>query len=187
MINTLNLVKNFKPYNQQEQTDKQYFLDSAKCGDLLSRNCAQAHFTSSAFIVNKTYDKVLCIFHNIYKSWCWIGGHADGDDDMLYVAKKETMEETSLKDFTVVSSDPIAIDSIGVQAHFRKGKFVPSHIHLNFTYLFEADENDFIHIQEDENSNIGWLTFDELLTKSTEPHMIKIYKKIIEKINLMGK
>ena len=37
-------------------------------------------------------------------------------------------------------------------------------------------------IYEDENSNVGWLTFDELLQKSTEPHMICVYKKIIERV-----
>jgi len=54
--------------------------------------------------------------------------------------------------------------------------------HLNITYLFEANENDAIHILEDENSNIGWLTFDELMTRSTEPYMVDVYKKIVEKI-----
>ena len=47
---------------------------------------------------------------------------------------------------------------------------------------FEADENDAIHILEDENSNIGWLTFDELISKSDEPYMIPVYEKIVEKI-----
>ena len=53
---------------------------------------------------------------------------------------------------------------------------------LSFAYLFEADESEEIKILEDENSNIGWLTFDELLEKSTEPHMIIVYKKIIERV-----
>ena len=58
----------------------------------------------------------------------------------------------------------------------------PAHQHLNITYLFEADENDAIHILEDENSNIGWLTFNELISKSDEPYMIPVYEKIVEKI-----
>ena len=37
-------------------------------------------------------------------------------------------------------------------------------------------------IQEDENSNIGWITFDDLLNKTNEPHMLPIYRKIILKI-----
>lgn len=182
MFNTLELLKKYQPYNEQERVDKEYFLDCAKIGNLLLRDCLQAHFTSSAFIVNKDKTKVLCIYHNIYNSWGWVGGHADGDDDMLYVAKKETREETSLTSFNALSTTPIAIDSLCVHSHIKNGKFVPSHIHLNFTFLIQADENQTIHIQEDENSDISWLTFDELIEKSTEPHMIKVYKKIIERI-----
>ena len=64
----------------------------------------------------------------------------------------------------------------------ERGKYVSAHTHLNVTFLLEADENETIHILEGENSNIGWLTFDELLEKSDEPYMIPVYKKIIEKI-----
>lgn len=59
---------------------------------------------------------------------------------------------------------------------------MPAHIHLNVTYLFEADEEDEIKIRPDENSGVVWLTFNELIEKSTELYMIPIYKKIIEKI-----
>ena len=133
-------------------------------------------------MVNKEHTKVLCIYHNIYKSWGWVGGHADGDDDMFYVAQKETKEETSLAKFDVVSEVPISIEILPVKSHVRKGKYVPCHVHFNITYLFEANEDDAIHILEDENSNIGWLRFDELISKSDEPYMIPIYEKIIEKI-----
>ena len=186
MKNTLKLIEEYVAEGKQEKADKDFFLDCQKCGDLLSRKCLQAHFTSSAFIINQTHDKVLCIYHNIYKSWGWVGGHADGDDDMLYVARKETMEETSLKDFRALDEKPIAIDALSVFSHYKNGKFVPSHVHLNVTFLFESDENQYIHIQENENSQIAWLTFDELLEKSTEKHMIPVYKKIISKIKKMG-
>lgn len=187
MSKTIEMIKKYVPYNEQEEKDKEFFIECEKSGDILNRTNELCHLCSSAFIVNETMDKVLCIYHNIYNSWCWVGGHADGDDDMLYVAKKETMEETSLKNFKVISTEPIAIDSVCVAGHFKRGKYVPAHIHLSVAYLFQADEKEVIKIKEDENSNIGWLTFDELITKSTEPHMIVIYKKIIEKIEKIYK
>ena len=149
---------------------------------MLTRENKLCHLTASAFVVNKEHTKVLCIYHNIYKSWGWVGGHADGDDDMFYVAQKETKEETSLAKFDVVSEVPISIEILPVKSHVRKGKYVPCHVHFNITYLFEANEDDAIHILEDENSNIGWLRFDELISKSDEPYMIPVYEKIIEKI-----
>lgn len=185
MSKTIQMLKNYKPYNEQEEVDLKFFVDCENKEQILTRDNKLCHLCSSAFIINKTHDKVLCIYHNIYDSWCWVGGHADGDDDMLYVAMKETREETSLENFKPLLETPIAIDSLPVASHFKRGKFVPAHTHLSVAYVFEADEKDTIKILEDENSNIGWLTFDELIEKSTEPHMLKVYKKIIERIKAL--
>lgn len=183
MSKTVEMLKNYVPYNEQEKEDIKMIIEAEETfGDILTRDNKFCHLTSSAFVINKQHTKVLCIYHNIYKSWSWVGGHADGDDDMLYVARKETGEETSLKNFDNVKETPISVEVLPVKSHVRKGKYVPAHLHLNVTYLFEADENENVHILEDENSNIGWLEFDELIEKSDEPYMIPVYQKIIEKI-----
>ena len=183
MTMTIEMLKNYVPYDEQEEADlKVFFLADKMFGDILTRENKFCHLTASSFIINKEHTKVLCIYHNIYNSWGWVGGHADGDDDMKYVAQKELKEETSLKNFIALSDMPISIEILPVKGHVKRGKYVPSHTHLNVTYLFEGDENEYIHIQEEENSNVGWLTFDELFEKATEEHMLPIYKKIIEKI-----
>lgn len=185
MSKTVEMLKNYLLVtdSEQEQTDiKQIIKAEEIFGNILTRENEFCHLTASSFVVNKEHAKVLCIYHNIYKAWCWIGGHADGDDDMLYVATKETREETSLEKFKLLQKTPISVEVLPVKGHMKNGKYVSAHTHLNVTYLFVADENDFIHIQEDENSNIGWLLFDELLEKSGEPHMIPVYEKIIARI-----
>lgn len=183
MIKTIEMLKNYVPFNEQEEQDlKVIFKSSQVFKDILTRDNQFCHLTASAFIINKEHTKVLCVFHNIYQSWSWVGGHADGDDDVLYVAKKETREETSLKNFIELDPMPISIEILPVKGHVKNGKYVSAHTHLNITYLFEADENEKIHIQEEENSKIGWLTFDELIEKTSEEHMLPIYKKIIDKI-----
>ena len=183
MSKTIKKLKDYVPYNKQEKEDIDLIIKAEEIfGDILTRENKFCHLTSSAFVINKDHTKVLCIYHNIYKSWGWVGGHADGDDDMLYVAQKETKEETSLRNFKVLSETPISVEILPVKSHIRKGKYVPAHQHLNVTYLFEADETDAIQILEDENSNIGWLTFEELIEKSDEPYMIPVYEKIVEKI-----
>ena len=188
MSKTVEMLKQYIPYNEQEKADISLIIKAEEIfGDILTRDNQFCHLTSSAFIINKEHTKVLCIYHNIYKSWSWVGGHADGDDDMLYVAQKETREETSLERFNAVSEIPISVEILPVKNHVRRGVYVPTHQHLNITYLLEADENDAIHILEDENSNIGWLTFDELLQKSSEPYMVPVYKKIITKIKQLYK
>ena len=186
MSKTIEKLKSYVPYNEQEEVDKQFFIDCERKEQILTRDNTLCHLVSSAVILNKTRDKMLAIYHNIYKTWAWVGGHADGDDDMLYVAIKEAKEETSLEEFKVLLNEPIAIDSISVDSHYRRGKFIPAHTHLNYAYVFEADENAVVHIKEDENSNIAWLTLDELIEKSCERKMYPIYRKIFEKIKKLG-
>ena len=183
MTKIIEILKGYVPYNEQEKNDIDIMVKSQNIfEDILTRDNEFCHLTASGFVINKPHTKVLCVFHNIYKSWSWVGGHADGDDDMLYVAQKEIKEETSLKNFTPLHKTPISVEILPVSSHMRKGKYVPAHLHFNITYLFEADENDAVHILEDENSGIGWLTFEELLSKTTEKLMVPVYTKIIEKI-----
>lgn len=183
MANFVEEIKKYNPTCEQEETDKAVFLECIeKYDNVLLRENKLCHFCSSAFITNREHTKVLCIYHNIYNSWCWVGGHADGDDDLGFVAKKETEEETGLTNIKFLGDGIGAVDALCVHPHIKRGKFVNSHIHLNCTYIIEADENEKVRILPDENSNIGWLTFDELIEKSTEPHMIPVYKKIIKKI-----
>ena len=182
MSKTIEMLKKYVPYNEQEKEDIRMMIKAEEMFmNVLTRENEFCHLTASAFIINKEHTKVLCIYHNIYKSWGWVGGHADGDDDMLYVAIKEAKEETSLENFSVVGTQPISVEMLPVKSHVRKGKYVPSHQHLNVTYLFEANERDTIHILEDENSAIGWLSFEELINKCEEPYMLPVYEKIIEK------
>lgn len=183
MGKVIDIFKNYKPYNEQEKEDVSLIISAENLfGDILTRDNKFCHLTASGFIVNKQRTKVLCIFHNIYKSWTWVGGHADGCDDLMFVAQKEISEETSLKNFKPIIDDPISVEILPVKGHFKNGRYVSAHQHLNVTYLFEADENESIHILEEENSDIAWLMFDELIKKSDEEHMIPVYKKIIERL-----
>lgn len=187
MSKTVEMLKQYVPFNEQEEKDVALITKAEEIfKNILTRENEFCHLTASAFIINKDHTKVLCIYHNIYQSWSWVGGHADGDDDMLYVAQKETKEETSLKNFVALSDMPISVEILPVKGHVKRGKYVSAHVHLNITYLFEADESENIKILEEENSNIGWLTFEELIQKTEEAHMLPIYKKIVEKIRKMN-
>ena len=144
------------------------------------------HITSSGYVINKTRDKVLMIFHKIYNSWAWTGGHADGDDDLLYVAIKEAKEETGIKNVTPISKDIFSIDVITVDGHIKKGAYVSSHLHLNVTYLLEADENDELIVNEDETNGVKWIPIDKLDDYCTETYIIEnIYNKLNDKIKAL--
>lgn len=176
-------IEKYTPYTKQEESDKEailYAIDSFN--NLLTRENPLAHITSSGYIVNKDKTKVLMIYHNIYNSWSWTGGHADGDEDLLYVAIKEAKEETGVKNIKALDNEIFSLDVLPVPAHTKRGKEIASHLHLSVAYLLEADENDELIIKEDENSGVKWIPIDEVGIYSTELDMIKLYEKFNHKI-----
>lgn len=183
-----NNIEMFVPYNEQEEVDRKIMLKYINdFDDTLTRQNEYGHFTSSAFVINKERTKILMIYHKIYNSWAWTGGHSDGDNDLLYVAMKEAKEETGIKNVTPILENIYSLELINVNGHEKRGKYVGSHVHLNVTYLLEADENECIHIKEDENSGVKWVNINEVLDASSEPWIRdRVYSKIINKMKKDG-
>jgi ADP-ribose pyrophosphatase YjhB (NUDIX family) len=132
-------------------------------------------------------DKVLFAYHNIYDSWAWVGGHNDGDADLLNVAIKETKEETGVEHVRAYSDDIFMLDIIHVTNHIKHGTYVPDHLHLNVTYLLIADEDDSLQVKHDENSGVRWFSIDDVLNYVKEERMKPLYEKAFEKIRLLKK
>lgn len=174
----------YQPYNEQEERDKAVMLSLLDAKpDIYTRENPVAHMTASSWLLNKTHDKVLMIYHNIYHSWSWTGGHADGERDLLAVAKREAEEETGVTDIKAVTEDIFSIEILTVDGHEKRGVYVPSHLHLNVTYLLEADEEEVLRVKPDENSGVKWFSLEGALEACTEPWMIeRIYKKLNEKM-----
>lgn len=173
----------YRPSNEQEARDqKQMLLFIEQNDNYLLRENELAHFTASVWMVNPEHTKTLMAYHNIYDSWAWIGGHADGEEDLCAVAMRELTEETGVQHARLVSRDIFSLETLTVNGHVKRGQYVPSHLHMNVTYLAQADESEQLTVKADENQAVRWLTFDEALAASTEPWMVeRIYKKLISK------
>ena len=174
----------YRPWNEQEERDRQVILDYLdRNPDAFLRSNLIAHMTASAWVVNRERDKVLMVYHKIYDSWSWTGGHADGDEDLLSVALREVREETGVEHVRPVSRQIYSLEVLTVDGHEKHGAYVPSHLHLNLTYLLEADERDSLHICEAENSGVRWFSPEEALAASSEPWFVqRIYRKLNEKL-----
>lgn len=182
-MNIKEKITNYKPFNEQEQRDKEVLLKYISTFDnLLTRENEIAHFTASNWIVNKERTKVLMAYHNIYKSWSWTGGHADGEENLQKVAIKEAKEETGLTKLKLLSDEIYGIEILPVNAHIKNGKYIVTHMHLDCCYLLEADENEKTRIKQDENSDVKWINIEDA-TKITNEEMMKpIYDKLNKKL-----
>lgn len=177
-----NKIIKYKTNNEKEEQDKKVILEFMKNNEnVLTRDNEIAHFTTSAWIVNRERNKVLMIYHKIYNSWAWVGGHADGIENLMEVAIRETEEETGIKDLKILSNEIFGLNIVTVDNHVKRGKMVNSHLHFDIEYIFEADENCDLRVKEDENCGVKWINFNEIDKYSSEKKMKPIYKYLAEK------
>jgi len=185
----LNEIIMYEPSNEQEDNDKKIILNYIKDypHNILTRENEIAHMTSSGLILNEALDKILMIHHNIYNTWTWTGGHADGDVNMLEIAIKEAIEETGVKSVRPLTEQMVAIDILTVNGHEKRGRYVSAHLHLNTSYALIADESDEFILNEDETSGVEWVDVDRLHEYSNEPYLIDVYMKIVNKARQVSK
>ena len=177
----------FTPYNAQEEADRAVmvrFLDEWPSEVLFSR-ASSVHFTVSAWIVNPTRDRVLMAFHNIYRSWSWTGGHASSSDGLNMFALQKAMQETGLMAMKLTSNDIYSLEVIASNGHYVDTSYVSSHLHLNLTYLLEADEKETPHADIKENCGVKWFGLRRAAAQPNGEWSRSIYEKLNAKFEFV--
>ena len=187
MIKLRKELENFIPYNAQEEADRLKMLKLLHSEDNLFSRESFHHFAASVWVVNEKRDRVLLIYHRIYDNWGWVGGHSDGEEDLLKVARKELFEETGIKNACFVPSIH-SVEIIPVKEHFRRGERVEAHSHLNVTYLCTVSEDEKLILNSTETGGVRWFDMDDVKKVSDEKWLVDtVYMKIIEKMRESGR
>ena len=177
------LIGAYRPGCAQEEADRALMLRAMdRYDDLLTRDDPVMHFTASSWIVSPARDRVLMVYHELYRAWSWTGGHADGDPDLRAVAVKEAMEETGLSEAKPVIPEAFSLEILSVAAHVKRGRHVSAHLHLNLTWLLEADPAAPLRSALGETSAAAWFSPELAIESSREPNMQVIYRKLNEKL-----
>ena len=174
-------ILGYIPQNETESSGIRQWME--RYGDQLLTRMPEGHFTAAGFIFNPDRTKTLMIYHNIYRSWAWTGGHADGERDLLALALREAQEETGAR-CRPIDGTACSADIIPVQAHVKRGQPVAAHVHLNLAFALECDEDAPLRIKPDENSGVAWLDLTDLPSKISPEDaalMLPIYGKIVRK------
>ena len=178
----------YRPCCAQEDQDRELLLRWLESGqDIYTRNNPVAHLSASAWVVSPDRHQVLMVYHNLYRSWSWLGGHADGDRDLCRVALREVQEESGLESPVLLLPEIFSLEVLTVDGHEKRGRYVSSHLHLNVTYLLEGNPKMPLRPKPDENSGAAWFPVEELPRRVSEPWFLeRVYGKLMEKVTRMG-
>ena len=174
-------LKKFRPADAAEAEAREVMLREIELqGERLLDRENEAHFTSSAFIVNPARTKTLMVHHNLRNTWSWAGGHADGMHDTEANARKEMLEETGVSEVRLLGGIA-SLEVFHVPAHVKRGRPVEAHRHLSVAYIYEVDESAELKVCPDENSSVEWLDVNLIAEPLFSDVDVKIYRKLLEK------
>ena len=95
---------------------------------------------------------------------------------------REVTEETGLRRLRPLTDGIFSLECLAVEGHEKRGRYVPSHVHLNVTYLLQS-EDAALREKPDENSGVRWFTPEGAIEASSEPWFReRIYKKLNAKL-----
>ncbi len=143
--------------------------------DCLLRSCVAGHLTGSAWIVDAVRQRTLLTHHLKLDKWLQLGGHADGDGDLLGVALREGTEESGLAGLRPVGTEIFDVDRHWIPAR----KTDPAHWHFDVRFMFEADPSAPLIRAENESKQLAWVPVTEVTRLNPEESMARMVRKTL--------
>ncbi len=140
--------------------------------DCLQRSCVPGHLTGSAWIVSPDRKWTLLTHHHKLDKWLQLGGHADGDGDLLNVALREAREESGLTRLRVVSAEVFDVDRHWIPPR----KTEPGHYHHDLRFMIEADPAEPLVISS-ESKDLAWVEVAAVTSLNPEESMARMVRK----------
>lgn len=140
--------------------------------ECFERSLGSGHVTGSAWVVNKAGTEVLLTHHRKLDCWLQLGGHADGDPEILSVATREAGEESGLTDFTPVGEGIFDIDIHPIPARLNE----PGHLHYDVRYVLRAGGSVEFTVSE-ESHDLRWVGLEDVKNLTSEPSMARMVEK----------
>lgn len=161
-----------EPHEAAMTTETIGFVEEWK--DCLSRSCEPGHLTGSAWIVSPERGYVLLTHHLKLEKWVQLGGHADGDGDLLAVALREAREESGLTSVRAISPEIFDLDRHWIPPR----KTEAGHYHYDLRFLFEADPVERLTITS-ESKDLAWVELARVAALNPEESMARMVRKTL--------
>jgi len=143
--------------------------------DCFNRSLEKGHVTGSAWLLNLDSNKVLLTLHKKLGKWLQLGGHADGEIDVLKTALKEAQEESGIPQIEVLNSEIMDIDIHLIPENSKEKK----HFHYDVRYLLKVKISEQFKVSS-ESKNLAWVPLKKISDYSTEQSLIRMADKCLE-------
>ncbi|MFI3243438.1 MAG: NUDIX hydrolase [Akkermansia sp.] len=133
----------------------QRFIESSpRCFD---RHYEPGHITGSCLLLNPAGDKCLLTLHRKLKRWLQLGGHAEGETNVLDVAQREAVEESGITEIEAIEAAIFDVDIHLIPERPHLGE--PAHFHYDIRYLMRAAHEDYTCSEE--SDALAWLSWQD--------------------------
>jgi hypothetical protein len=175
----LHLLASYHPTDRRESEMRDEILAFVRQNPAcFERTLAEGHITASAWITNRDRSRVLLTHHRKLDRWFQLGGHADGETNVLKVALAEAGEESGLSPIRPLSERIFDVDVHVIPAH----RDIAAHRHYDIRFLLEADEAQLLWGSERESKQLRWVSLEEVLKLNGEASI----RRMVEKMKRLG-
>lgn len=173
----LNLLKDYQKSNWFQKGEEGlieefiHFINlNPQC---FERSFKPGHLTASCWLWN--YDQTACLFthHKKLNKWLQLGGHADGDPDLLKVALKEAVEESGISQIEVIDSQIFDLSIHPIPENSKES----AHLHYDVRFILKVVQ-DLPFIISDESNDLKWIPIEEMTSFNLDPSILKMKNKI---------
>jgi len=167
------MLEKYQPTTPQERSYKNRMMDFIiQHDDCFERTLEIGHITGSAWLLNKDHTKALLMHHTKLDQWFQLGGHCDGNPDVLNVAVKEAQEESGIQHISPINDGIFDIDIHLIPTNKKEKE----HYHYDVRFLLHVTSNEQV-IQNNESKELRWIgkNYDELPTDSES--VVRMFRK----------
>ena len=148
---------------------RQFVTANTTC---FERSCRRGHITGSAWLVNRAGTHTFLTHHRKLHRWLQLGGHADGQTDILDVALREACEESGIAEVVPVSTAIFDLDIHRIPARGDE----PAHEHYDVRFAVQTVTTDH-YIVSDESHALCWVDMACLSDMTQESAMLRMQQK----------